>query len=88
MNDVSERFEELKAELQQERDELRVRLHLLHAEARDEWDELEDKWQHFESKLERAGGSVKDSASEIGAATEQLGEELANAYRRLKKALQ
>ena len=86
-NDLEDKFEKLVAELKTERDELRVRAHLLKAEAREEWDELEDKWQHFESKLGRVGTSAKQSAQEIGAATQQLGEEFGAAYRRLKDSL-
>lgn len=74
-------------ELATQRDELRLQLHLLAAEARDEWEEVEEKWQHLESRLARAGESAKASAGEIGAAGEQLAEEIGEAYQRIKKAL-
>jgi len=86
-DDLEDRFEKIVEDLATQRDELRVQLHLLKAEARDEFEELEGKWHHFESRLGRVGDSAKTSAQEIGAATEQLGEELAQAYRRLKKAV-
>jgi len=86
-SDIEDRFEKLVGDLATQRDELRVKLHLLKADARDEWEELEEKWQHFESRMGRVGDSAKTSAQEIGAATEQLGEELAQAYKRLKKAI-
>ena len=87
MNDERERLEQLGARLRQERDELRVRAHLLKAELRDEWDDLERKWHHLEPKLERLREGSRESAEDIGAAVQQLGEELAHAYRRLRRAV-
>ena len=86
-DDLEDKFNQLVEELKTQRDELRVRAHLLKAEARDELEELEDKWQHFEARMDRVGDSAKESAEQIGAATEQLGQELVAAYKRLKKAL-
>ena len=74
-------------ELATQRDELRLQLHLLAAETRDEWDEVEEKWHHLQAKLGRVGESAKDSAADIGAAGEQLAEEIGEAYKRLKKAM-
>jgi len=88
MSDEAEKkLQELLAKLQQERDELRVRAHLLKAELKQEWDEVERKWGHVESRLDRARAGARASAGEIGAATAQLGEEIANAYKRMRDAL-
>jgi F0F1-type ATP synthase membrane subunit b/b' len=46
---------ELTEKLEQQRDELRVKAALARAEARDEWDELEEKWDRLKGKL-RADG--------------------------------
>ena len=86
-NDMESKLEQMMAQLQQERDELRVRAHLLKAELRQEWDEVERKWQQIEPKLARLRDGARESAGEIGAAASQLGEEIANAYRRIRKAL-
>jgi methyl-accepting chemotaxis protein len=74
------------ADLATQRDELRLQMHLLAAEAKDEWEEVEEKWQHLESKMGQVGKSAKESAGEIGAAGEQLVEEIGNAYKRIRKA--
>ena len=87
-DDLEDKIDQLLDELAKERDELRVQLHLLKAEARDEFEELEKKWQHFESTMGRIGESAKESAGDISAAAEQLGEELGQAYKRLKNAIQ
>jgi len=86
-NEAETKLEQMLAQLRQERDELRVRAHLLKAEVKQEWDEVERKWEQVEFKLERVGQGARESAGDIGAATKQLGEEIANAYRRIRKAL-
>lgn len=86
--DADKKIQQLLAELRQERDELRVRTHLLKAEVKQEWDEVERKWEQIEFKLEKAGAGARESAGDIAAAASQLGEEIANAYRRIRKALQ
>lgn len=87
MTDLDDRLEDLVARLRQERDELRVRAHLLHAELREEWDNVEHKWEKLEPKLERFRDSARESAGDVGAAVSQLGEEIAHAYRRMRDTL-
>lgn len=87
MNDERQRLDDLAARLRQERDELRVRAHLLKAELRDEWNDLERRWNHLEPRLERLREGARESAEDIGAAVQQLGEELVHAYRRLRRAV-
>lgn len=86
-DDQETRLNKMVERLRQERDELRVRAHLLKAELRDEWDEVEGKWEHVESRLEHLAKNAKDSGEDIGAALSQVGEEIARAYRRMRDAL-
>lgn len=87
MSDFEDRLERFVDKLRQERDDLRVRAHLLRAELRDEWEDVEHKWHELEPRLERLRDASRESSGEIGAAIEQLGEEIGHAYRRLRKAL-
>ena len=87
MNDMTDKVDKLVGVLKTERDELRVRLHLLKAETREEWDEVEQKWEKLEGRLHKLKDGVSESGEEIGAATAQLGEEIGQAYRRIKKAM-
>ena len=80
-------IDEVVSALRTERDELRVRLHLLKADARDEFEELEKKWQHLESRAEQVKEGAKESAEEIGAAAKTLAEEIGAAYTRIKRTL-
>jgi len=86
-NEAEKKLEQALARLRQERDELRVRAHLLKAEVKEEWDDVERKWEQVEFRLERVRAGASESAGEIGAALSQLGEEIGNAYRRIRKAL-
>lgn len=81
------RLEELITKLKQERDELRVQIHLAKAEAKDEWEELEKKWDILENKLAALKRETKDASKDIGAALSILSEEIANAYKRIRKKL-
>jgi hypothetical protein len=87
MSEQERKLDQLVGRLRQERDELRVRAHLLKAELKDEWDAVERQWEHLEPKLERLRKGAKASSDDVGAATRQLGEEIANAYRRMRDAL-
>jgi predicted nucleic acid-binding Zn-ribbon protein len=87
-SEAENKLQQALAQLRQERDELRVRAHLLKAEVKQEWDDVERKWDQIEFKLGKAGAGARESAGEIAAAASQLGEEIANAYRRIRKALQ
>jgi len=87
MSDLDDKTEEIIANLKTERDELRVRMHLLKAEAKEEWDEMEKRWEHLESRMKRVGDAAADSGGEIAAAGKQLAEEIGNAYKRIRKTL-
>jgi hypothetical protein len=87
MSEIGEKLEQLTQTIKTERDEIRVRLHLLKAEGKDEWDEVEEKWRHLEPKLKQMRESVVESGHEIGAATVVLAEEIGHAYRRLRDTM-
>jgi chromosome segregation ATPase len=80
-------LDQLLADLRQQRDELRLQMHLAKAEARDEWDAIEKRWQQVESRLGRAADEAKSGAQNVGAALEQVAEEIGSAYRRIRESL-
>jgi chromosome segregation ATPase len=80
-------FDKLISGLKEQRDELRVQLHLAKAEVKDEWDEVEQKWEHIEPKLEKLGHEAKESAEDLGAALSRVAEEIGHAYQRIRNAL-
>ncbi len=78
---------QIAAKLKEQRDELRVQIHLATMEAKDEWDELEKKWQHLEPKLAEAKDGVVETTRTVGAGLEVVAEELGAAYRRIRERL-
>jgi len=84
---TNEKLKELVADLRQQRDELRLQIHLAQAEAKEEWEGLEHKWTEIESKLEVLSREAKDSSQDVGAAINLVADELRKAYKRIRDAL-
>ena len=87
MNDARKWLDELVEELKEERDELRVRIHLAKMEASDEWEELEEKYEKFESKAKAIGKATTDSAEDVGAAVKLLGKEIKDGFKHIAQQL-
>lgn len=73
--------------LQQMRDELKLKMNLAKADARDEWRELEAKWDRFEAKLEGVGRQTGDTADKIRADLKDVADDLRHGYERIRKSL-
>ena len=69
------------------RDELRVQLHLAGAEARDEWNELEQKWDDLNRKFKAVRTTADESSEDVGAAAGMLAEELKKGYAAIRAQL-
>ncbi len=82
-----EKLAEALDKLRQERDELRVKIHLGTMEAKEEWEELEKKWQRFESKAADAKDSVVETSRDVGEGAQLIAKELGSAYRRIRDGL-
>lgn len=80
-------MKELAAKLEQQRDELRVKAALGKAEAREEWEELEEKWERLMGKLRAAGEEADDAAEDVKAAASMLMEELKKGYEKIRSRL-
>lgn len=61
---MKEKLQQLVQALTSEREELRVRLHVLGLEAREEWDGLEAKWDAMQVRLRDAGWELNLKAKE------------------------
>lgn len=87
IEDLKDDFDKLRAELATQRDEIRVRLHLAGAEAKDAWEDVEKQWHHFEAKGAQIGAEAKDTGGDIAAAGKLLAEEIKEGYKRLLKLM-
>jgi hypothetical protein len=78
--------EELEA-LRRTRDELRVKIHLGRAEARERFEQLEKSWHHLEGKLKLVRREAKEPLHEIGEAARELLREIRDGYRQIRNLL-
>ncbi|MCC6847010.1 MAG: hypothetical protein IT294_00815 [Deltaproteobacteria bacterium] len=74
-------------DLKRQRDEIRVRMHLAKADARDEFERLEREWDHVRGKLGVIGEEAGKAAVEVGAALKLAVDELRNGYRKVRALL-
>lgn len=75
-------LDKIMADLKQQRDELRLQIHLASKEAKEEWNELEEKMESFSKKTR-----LKETGSGVGKALGQLGHELKLGYDRVRKGI-
>lgn len=81
------KIEDLVNELKEDRDELRLQIHLAKADARDEWEKAEKKWRTLKKKVETAAREGRAASKDVGAAAKLLVNELKEAYIRIRRKL-
>ena len=88
---IIEKSEKIIKELQTERGNIEVKLHLLNMDAKEEWDELEKKYEKFKTKASASASAVADvtvdSASDVAEALKLVGEELREGYKRIRDSM-
>jgi len=87
MADAKQQIIKAAEHLKQQRDELRVKLHLGKAEAKDEWARLEKQWEEVRPKLDAAREEAGKTAESVGTALSLAMEELKKGYERLRNRL-
>lgn len=80
-------LKELLAKLRQERDELRVKAHLMRAEMRDEWRDVEDRFEKFRSKADHVLDTAGDAGGDMAKSAKELGHEIAEGFRRIRRTM-
>ena len=89
MADWRTSWNEILQDLERQRDELKVRLHLARAEARDEWDrlKLDEKIATLRQRADAAGVEARGAMKDIGSAAEKLADEVREGLDRVRKTL-
>ncbi len=82
-----EEVDKIVQKLEQERDELLLKAHLLKADAKDEWVKVEQQYNHFKSQADKIGKEAKASSGDIYAAAKLLGEEVVRSFERIRKSI-
>ncbi len=85
--DIKEELNEFMQTLATERDELKVKAHLLSRELAEEWVDVEKKWDNFQLRASKVAEAGKEGATEVYEASKLLGNEIGEAYRRIRKSL-
>ncbi|HER20440.1 MAG TPA: hypothetical protein ENO14_05285 [Chromatiales bacterium] len=81
---IKEQFDTTVEALKQQRDELRVQMHLLGMETREEWQEAERVWDRLGSAMNRIREEGAYQVNEMVESFRQLTDELEGQYRKLK----
>ena len=87
MTDAKKELDRILQELQRQRDELNLRIHLAKADAKDEWQELEKKWQEMKPKLDAAGGEAVKTSENVLTGLQLALEEMRKGYERIRDRL-
>lgn len=85
--ELHEELTKLSESLKQQRDEIRLQLHLATADLKDDWDESEREWGHFKDKFTEILDESKETTAELLEKTRIVGEELKIAYKNIQKRL-
>jgi hypothetical protein len=87
MPEVRKEIGDLLKQLEQQRDELRLKLSLAGMETRDEWERLEKKWRHLRDNAPPVRTELGTAAEGVFASLRKAAEELHDGYVRLRKRL-
>ena len=87
MENIEKMIEERKAEIEQLRDEIKLKAHLGKADAKVELEKLEKDWDSFLSKCKPFTDEVDKTADNTGAALGIVADELKAGYERIRKLL-
>jgi chromosome segregation ATPase len=87
MSDQKNALDEVISKLKQERDELKLQMHLGSMEAKDEYDRLSGKCDELTEQYEPVKDAVEDAAENVFAALGMAADELKVGFQRVRKAI-
>ncbi|MEA3468306.1 MAG: hypothetical protein U9R57_08810 [Thermodesulfobacteriota bacterium] len=89
MTDETSKLDEMKASIEQLRDEIKLKAHLGKEDAIDEWEKLDKKWNSFLEQYKPVAEDVAEEAGKAagnaGAALRIAADELKAGYERIRK---
>ncbi|HEY7682219.1 MAG TPA: hypothetical protein VH879_06215 [Gemmatimonadales bacterium] len=87
MTDWRARWAQTLSDLERERDELKLKIHLAKAEGRDELARLDEKISDLRQRTDAAGVEAKDAMGNVGEAAKKLVAEIKAGFDRVRKTL-
>lgn len=83
----NDKIDRLWQDLQTQRDELNVQMHLAKAELKDDWAELEDKYAFAQKKFDELKKDSGEVAGDVKNTLNVIVDEMGEAYQRVKVRL-
>ena len=88
MSEVKKTFiEELISDLKQQRDEIRVKLHLGGQELKDEWEKLDDQLNQLNHRFDPLRDAVGETAEDVWDSFKLVGGEIKEGFNRIRNSL-
>ena len=84
---IEESIEDAFDALTQQRDELRVKIHLAGMEVRDKWGELEEQWEQLVARKDQLKRELEPTAADARVAWLMLKEEIVEGYQTIRDRL-
>ena len=78
---------ELISDLKQQRDELRLKIHLGNEEIKEEWDRLDSKLSQLNHRFDPLREAVEDTTEDLWESLKLVGAEIKEGFNRIRKAL-
>lgn len=85
--DASGGVDKLIHELRQERDELKVQMHLASMELKEEWGSLTDRLDALNHRYEPLKEAVEETADDVWESMKFVGCEIREGFKRIRKSL-
>lgn len=85
MTDEQSKLQNLLQRLEQERDEMKVKIGLAKLEVREEWQEVEAKLEGLRGRMKRLKDEAEDATEDVGDALELVGDEIRDGFNRIRK---
>ncbi|MGB3210556.1 MAG: hypothetical protein WBB19_07630 [Desulforhopalus sp.] len=85
MDKDTNRFEELKASIEQLRDEINVKAHLGKLEAQEAFEDLDKRWTSLQAQYKPVADEVSKTAQSTRTALGLVADELKEGYERIRK---
>jgi hypothetical protein len=81
------KWQQVLTDLERERDELKLRIHLAKAEGRDEWARIDQKLSELRFRADAAGTEAREAMDDVGEAAKKLADEIRAGLDRVRKTL-
>jgi hypothetical protein len=85
MTEWREKWQQALTDLERERDELKLKIHLAKAEGRDELARLDQKFSELRFRAQAARVEARDAMGDVGGAAKQLIDEIRAGLDRVRK---